>query len=248
MIASERIRENLKYTITVAVTFIILQAVVVVMHEFTHSTLAWILGYMKSPLDIVWGNPLMLTGWDEGVHYSKLFTYRNCSAEAIIGGSPLILHTVIVTLGLVLMQGGKMVQRRWLFHVIFWFVIANFMELIAYIVMRAFASGGDVGHFNRGLGISPWILFIAGSSAIVVGLYVLFEKILPRMYAVFARGNRLLEGMIIFITAFLLFVWGSGLRIVLYVYPDPQWMFGLVGFAAFGLVLVIYSPARQYSD
>ena len=96
------------------------------------------------------------------------------------------------------------------------------MELIAYIVMRPFAAGGDTGHFNRGLGLSPWILFVAGTLAILYGLYVLFKKILPSMYVVFARGNRTTEWAILCMSTFFLFLWGSGLRIVLYIYPDPS--------------------------
>ena len=104
MTASERISETLKYMIIVVVTFAVLQAVVVVMHEFTHGTVAWILGHMRSPLDIVWGNPLTLKGWDEGVHYSQLYASGHFHAAAIIRVSPLIVHTAIVTLGLVLLQ------------------------------------------------------------------------------------------------------------------------------------------------
>lgn len=232
--------------IITAATFVVLQALLVVMHEFTHSTVAWILGYMRSPLGIVWGNPLMMTGWDEGVHYSELFASGHLTAAAIIGVSPLVVHTAIATLGLVLLQKNGMWQRKWLAHTLFWFVVANFMEIIAYIVMRAFSTHGDVGIFNRGLGLSPWIIFIAGSLALVAGLSVLFRKILPRIYAVFARGNRLNEWCILVMTAFLLFVWGSGLRVVLYVYPDPQWMFGLLGFAAFGLILGVCNPSRAW--
>ncbi len=225
-------------------TFAALQSIVVVMHEFTHSTAAWLLGYMPSPLGIVWGNPLMMTGWDEGVPYSRLFPSGHHAAEAIIGGGPLAVHTVIVTLGILSLQGQRMIKRKWFFHILYWFVIANFMELIAYIVMRAFASGGDVGHFNRGLGLSPWILFVAGTLMIMVGLYFLFRKILPLMYAFFAWENRLNEWAILLMTAFFLFLWGSGIRVVFYVYPDPQWMFGLLGFAAFGVVLFACNPCQ----
>ncbi len=43
---------------------------------------------------------------------------------------------------------------------------------------------------------------------------------------------------------FFLFLWGSGIRVVCYVYPDPQWMFGLLGFATFGVVLAACNPCR----
>lgn len=245
MATTECIGGTWRYVIVVIMTFVALQSIVVVMHEFTHSTVAWLLGCMQNPLDIVWGNPLMMTGWDEGVHYSKLFPSGHNVAEAIIGGSPLVLHTTIVTLGFFFLNRPWRNEKKWLYHTIYWFIIANFMELIAYIVMRPFASGGDTGHFNRGLGLSPWFLFVVGTLLILVGLYILFWKILPRMYATFAQGNRLTEWMILLMTAFFLFLWGSGIRVVFYIYPDPQWMFGLIGFATFGAALVVCNPSRD---
>ncbi len=245
MTASKRFGETWKYVLIVIMTFAVLQSIVVVMHEFTHSTIAWLLGDKTDPFGIVWGNPLTMTCWDEGVHYSKLFPSSHHVAEAIIGGSPLLVHTLIVTLGILFLKRPWMNERKWLYHAIYWFVIANFMELIAYIVMRPFALGGDTGHFNRGLGLSPWFLFVVGTLLIMIGLYVLFRTILPHMYAAFARGNRGTEWMILLMTAFFLFLWGSGMRVVFYVYPDPQWMFGLIGFAAFPVVLAVWNPSRR---
>lgn len=165
-------------------------------------------------------------------------------AEAIIGASPLVVHTLIVTLAILLLQKRRVTEGKWQFHALFWFVIANFIELIAYIVMRPFASGGDTGHFNRGLGLSPWILFICGTLLIIVGLYAIFRVILPRMYNLFAQGNRFTKWMIFLLTSFFLFLWGSGIRIVFYIYPDPKWMFGLIGFLAFGIVLIVFNPSQ----
>lgn len=245
MTASERIRQTAGYAMIVLATFAVLQAVVILMHEFTHSTIAWLLGHMESPLDIVWGNPLTMTGWDEGVDYRGLFASGRRVDAAIIGGSPLVMHTAVVAAGLVLMQRRAIAERKALLHGLYWFVIAHFMELIAYIVMRPFAANGDTGNFNRGLEIPPWFLFVAGSLAILAGLRVLFGKVLPRMNAAFAGGNRSLEWTILLLTAFFLFLWGSGLRVMLYVYPDPQWMFGLLGFAAFFTVLPMYGAGRR---
>ena len=189
MNVSERVRETAKYTLIVMATFLVLQAFLILMHEFTHSTVAWLLGCMGNPLDIVWGNPLTMTGWDEGVGYSRLFASGRFTKAAVIGVSPLVVHTAIVTLGLILLQREGMWERKWLSHTFFWFVVANLMELIAYVWMRAFSNHGDIGIFNRGMGLSPWIFFIAGSLAIVGVLFVLFGKIVPRLYAAFARGK-----------------------------------------------------------
>lgn len=104
MTDSRRLKETIGYMFNVIITFAFLQSIVVLMHEFTHSTVAWLLGDMASPFDIIWGNFLMMTGWDEGVHYSGLFPSGGQVTEAIIGGSPLLVHTIIVVLGMFLLQ------------------------------------------------------------------------------------------------------------------------------------------------
>lgn len=243
--ASENIRQTTAYLIVVLITFAVLQSAVVVMHEFTHSTVAWLLGDMARPFDIVWGNPLTMTGWDEGVAYSRLFPKGHDPAEAIIGASPLLVHALVVSSGLLALQKRWMIERKWLFHALYWFVVANLMELIAYIVMRPFAAGGDTGHFNRGLGLSPWGLFSVGTLLILAGLYVLYRVTLPRLYDLFAPGNRLAQWTLLLLTSFFLFLWGSGIRVLVYIYPDPQWMFGLIGIAAFGAVLIVFKPSRR---
>ena len=73
---------------------------------------------------------------------------------------------------------------------------------------------------------------------------LLFKRIIPHMYTLFAQDNRGLEWVIFSFTAFALFLWGSGMRVVFYVYPDPQWMFGLIGFVAFGVVLKLCRPCK----
>jgi len=240
----KRIKETTVYVFIVIITFLVLQSVVVVMHEFTHSTLAWLFGDMTSPRDIIWGNFFTMTGWDEGVHYHSLFPSANNMTEAIIGASPLLVHSVIVTFGLWFLQTGRMKAKKFLFHLLYWFTVANFMELIAYITMRSLAAGGDTGHLSRGLGLSPWMIFIVGNTIIIFGLYVLFKNVLPVKYDLFAKENVLTKWAILLITSFCLFLWGSGLRIILYIYPDPQWIFGMIGFAAFISVLFIFKPAR----
>lgn len=245
MTNAERLRDALTYAFIILVGFLALQFVVVVSHEFTHSIMAWLLGQVDNPLDIVWGNPLTLTGWDQSVDYSQMFATGQLVEAAIIGVSPLVMHSTVVSGGLVLLTRGRP-HDRWLFHFLYWFVVANLMELIAYVLMRAFAMNYDVGLFNRGLDLSPWPVFLAGALALAGALYVLATKALPRIYALFAWSNPPAQWIILVLTAFALFLWGSGLRVIVLVYPDPQWKFGLLGFACFALALVICNPAREW--
>ena len=233
------------YLAIAVITFLALQALLIVMHEFTHSTTAWFLGCLPSPLDIVWGNPVMMTGWDEGVGYKKLFAEGRLHQAAVIGVSPLVMHFAMVGICLYLMLMKSVGLPKWLRHVVFWFCAANFMELVAYIPMRGFSAHGDTGNFNRGMGISPWYLFILGSVVLGWLLYVYFKKALPRLWQAFAPENRSLQWSSLILSAFIIFFWGSGIRVMAYVYPDPQWAFGLLGFPAFFLCLYWFRPARN---
>ena len=98
------IRAALVYVAITIVTYVILQAITIVAHEFVHSTAAWLLGYMPSPLSIVWGNPVTMRGWDEGVPYDQLFPSPGNPAQAVIGASPLVFHTIVVAVGLFVLQ------------------------------------------------------------------------------------------------------------------------------------------------
>jgi hypothetical protein len=243
--SSERVLPILKYLAILIPSFLVIQWLLILMHEFTHSTVAWLLNDMHSPLDIVWGNPVMMTGWDEGVGYKKLVADGLLRDEALIGVSPLIMHSIMVTICIWLMLRDWMLEKKWLFHGLFWFAVTNFMELIAYIPMRGFSSHGDTGHFNHGLQISPWFLFILGSLALGLALFILYKKVLPRLWQVFAPDNRALQWTILAMMSFILFFWGSGLRVMFYVYPDPQWTFGLMAFPLSGLALYWFRPPKQ---
>lgn len=217
--------------------YFVLQDLITLVHEYAHSTAAWLLGYTPSPFTVVWGNWIVPKGWDEGVPYDQLFPSRGNLAEAVIGGIPLLIHTVFVIVSCYFLLRPFPATRPLLLLMLYLFAVINLAELIAYIVMRPFIPDGDTGRFNAGMAMSPWILFIFGSAFLGVVLWVLARKVAPKLDA-FTDGSRLVHWAIVLSTAFILFLWGSGLR-MMSLYPDPQWKVGLVGVVAFfGWVLV----------
>ncbi|MFA4876355.1 MAG: hypothetical protein WC586_03005 [Methanoregula sp.] len=242
----EEIRSAVLYTVIMLTTFFVMQAVVILLHEFTHSITAHLLGVMPDPFGIVWGNSITMTGWDEGVRYSQLWATGRDLDGAITGVMPLVVHTIIITCGLILLLSGVLRKHKWGFHLVFWFIVANMMELFAYMPMRAFASNGDTGNFNHGMGLSPWVLLIPGTILVLLLLYYLLLRTLPGMYVVVAEGSRTLQYLILYFFAFAIFIWGSGLRVVLYIYPDPQWLLGLIGFGAFFVAIWLCRPGMPW--
>jgi len=112
--------------------------------------------------------------------------------------------------------------------------------------MRSFASNGDIGNINHGLGLSPWLLFTVNMPLVLAGIYLLFGRVLPRVNVVVAKGSLSTKRLILVLSAFIFFLLGSGLRVMIYLYPDPQWMFGLIGLAGFVLVVYLCWPTRRW--
>jgi hypothetical protein len=103
-------------------------------------------------------HPVTMRGWNEGAPYDQLFPNPGNPAQAVIGASPLVFHTIVVAFCLLALQQPAMTKLKWLFHPLCWFVIVSLMELMSYVVMPPFAPGGDTFHFNHGLALSHWIL------------------------------------------------------------------------------------------
>ncbi|NDV23412.1 hypothetical protein [Desulfovibrio sp. JC022] len=219
-------------------TIMVLQSCMVVVHEFTHSTMASLLGEMKSPLDIVWGNPIMMTGWDEGVDYTRIFAQGHDLHGAFIGFSPLIMHSIVTVICLFLMISGRL-RRRWLFHGAYWMAVVNLMELVAYIYMRAFADHGDVGRFNQGMYLSPWWAFLIGGTFVTWLIWLLLHNALPRLRELFAARNHVCAWSMLILSSFTIFLWGSGIRVMAYV-SGPQSLFGVAGIFLFMLTLYLF--------
>ena len=232
-------RGAISYAAIVLLTYFIFQSVIVIIHEHIHSTTAYLLGHMQSPLDIVWDNPLTLDGWDEGVSYSGLFTAGLGTDAAIIAVMPLIFHTVVVTCGIYLLLSPALLRKKRGFHLIFWLVIMNLMELIAYMPMRAFTPNGDIGNINHGLGLNPWVLFFPGMLIILVWLWYLFGRVLPRANVVIAGDSRPVRYVLLCLSAFLVFDWRSIFRVILLPFLSSGWFLEFIGILACALVIVL---------
>lgn len=213
------------------VAYAMAQVVLNFMHEYLHSSVAWLTGYSTTPFTVVWGNIVTLQGWDEGVPYHALFPHPGNWAEAAIGGAPLLMHGVFLSASLWVLSSriGDRISSFYIFT--YWFAIMNLTELIAYVVMRPFIPGGDTGHFNRGLGLSPWYLFIIGTIFILMALWLLARNATPKLENMFF-GGRMAHWLIVASSGFIMFLWGSGLRF-LPLYPDPTWKAVFIGIAGF---------------
>jgi hypothetical protein len=105
LVLSNKAGQTFNYMILAIVTFLSISALFVVIHEYIHSTAAWILGAKENPLKIQWGNPITLTGWGENVCYSCLFDSGWGSTAAIIAASPLVFQAQSLSYAYILCWG-----------------------------------------------------------------------------------------------------------------------------------------------
>jgi len=240
------IREGIAYAMIAAVTYFISQSMIVIIHEHIHSTTACILGRMQDPLAIVWGNPLTLDGWDEGVSYSHLFNAGLGTDAAVIAVMPLVFHAVVVAAGMYILLSPALENNKWSFHLVFWFIIANLMELIAYMPLHAFAVNGDIGNINNGLGLSPWVLFFPGTILILLFLGILFFRILPRANVIIAGDSQPVRYALLFLAAFFVFDWRSIFRVILLPPSSAGWETGSIALIACILVILLCRPGLTW--
>ena len=232
--------QTVRYLGVAVISLLVLQSIMVVVHEFTHSTTAYFFGEMKSPLGIVWGNPVMMTGWDEGVDYTGIFAQGHDLHGAFIGFAPLIMHSIVTAICLFFMLTGTL-RNKWVYHAAYWLAVVNLMELVAYVYMRAFADNGDVGRFNQGMHLSPWWVFLIGGAFVSFLLWLLLRRALPELLNLFAADNYICAWAVLILSSFTLFLWGSGIRIMIYI-DGPQTLFGVGGVLLFALSLFVFKP------
>lgn len=241
------IRDASVYLLIVLATYFSCQTLIVIIHEHIHSTTAYLLGNMADPFAIYWGNPITLTGWDEGVEYSALFAAGEGVHAAIIAVMPLIFHAIVVTGGIYLLLSNTLLsrallQKKWAYHLVFWFIIVNLAELIAYMPIRAFSLHGDIGNINHGLGLNPWITLVVGTPLVLIMLYYLLRHVLPGMYTVVAGDSPLKQYVILITMAFFLFLFTSGIRMA----QAQEWLMSLISFLAFALVILSCRPGLRW--
>jgi hypothetical protein len=224
-------RARARAALLLVAAYFAIQSVVAVAHEFAHSGTAWLLGYTATPFTVVWGNPITIQGWDEGVPYDRLFPEPGHPAEAAIGGMPLLMHAVLLAISLAVLLRLRAGERRATFFGCYLLAMWNLAELIAYIFMRPFIPDGDTGRFNEGLNISPWPLFITGTVLLLIALWALACRVGPKIDRL-TDGSRLEHRAVTWFAGFIIFLWASGIR-MMWLYPDPRWTTGLIGVAGF---------------
>ncbi len=153
----------------------------ILLHEWGHGTVAWLLGYKANPFDVDYGGWLLLQV-DENVPYGRILAAHQGLNAALIGIAGLSVSIVLFIMSWISLI--KIQHGFWMYSFFYWFAVVNMVPIFQYLTVQTFSVQGDVGRFTHGLDISPWWVFVPGTAFVCIALYQFFRHLVPKTYAI----------------------------------------------------------------
>jgi hypothetical protein len=231
---------------TIAAVFLAHQASLL-LHEWTHGTVAWAFGWKSSPFDIHYGDWTLLDA-DEAVDYRAILAAGKGAVVAAIAIAPILLGGALYVLGAPLLALRAIQRRKAIWVFLFWFNLSNLGQVLDYIPARTFVVSrdgllrGDVGHFVQGLGVSPWVALIPGVLFLAAALLWQMREETPRAYAVLGLG-RPRQTALLALALLYLFGW-YGMAGASYEFPSN--VLSRAGLAVGIVLFFVCRPKRQW--
>ncbi|MCC4598081.1 hypothetical protein NRY95_00130 [Xanthomonas campestris pv. phormiicola] len=171
--------------VTFAMT-IVAHALAYLTHEYSHSSMAWLLGWMKTPFAIDYGsatpnNVIFLDDVSDNVDYGPILANGKGYSVAVIAlAGPFIGNGALFFL-LDRLLRTKVVRSQWLLHAfLYWLCLMCAGNVWGYVPIRAITTHADIALAAQGLGLSPWALFPALMTLSGYIVFRFFTKTFPR--------------------------------------------------------------------
>lgn len=167
----------------------------VYLHEWTHSTLAWLTNYKSHPFDIHYGEKwITLLDIDDTVPYQKILADGKPFLVASIAIAPTLLQMFVFLMGLKLLRTSTIQNNRWVFAFIYWFTLFELAQVYGYIPIRTFSNSDDIFIFTNTLSLSPWVVAVPGTLFVIWGIYQILAIEEPRAcncLKIFSKSGRI---------------------------------------------------------
>ncbi len=189
-------------------------------HEYAHSFIAWFCHAKANPLALDYGglnleNLLFLNDVDENVNYAPLFTQgRNYVAALIAVSGVLVGNGLSYIASLLLYRRARREHRRATAMFFFWLGVMSVGNFLSYVPVRTFASHADMSTVVRALDISPWVIALGLGIPFGVAIWHFLQKMLPEAKAFLFGTDPILQGVLVIMTTYFIFVFfgGAGLH------------------------------------
>jgi len=189
-------------------------------HEYAHSFTAWLLHFKANPLALDYGhmnldNLLFQEDIDENVDYAPIFAAGHGHLAALIAvAGVLIGNGLTYTISRLLYARARQRRSRKWAMFFFWICVMSVGNFLAYVPMRTFTTHADMATTERGFGVSPWVIALVLGVPFAVAIWHFFARILPDAEVFLFRDEPMLQGVLIFLTTYLIFEFfgASGIR------------------------------------
>jgi len=166
-------------------SFLLAHHLAVFVHEYAHSFMAFALGYKSNPFWIHFGsysflNLLLLGEINENVDCSAMFTHGAGVTAALVAFAGPGLGNGLTYLGsMALLKRCKNEKSSGTFLFAYALNLMSVGNFFSYVPIRTFASHGDIGHIEQGLGVSPWLPLVLLSLPTLAATWWFFSRTLP---------------------------------------------------------------------
>jgi len=173
------------------VSVIIARYSAILLHEWSHSTVAWFLGVFPAanPLVIHYGdwtllsaNALTFPQMTETVFYSSLIQNgMNLQAVAIAMAGP-SMNILLAILCFAVIWSSLTTGHPFAATLVFWGLVFNLGAVWAFALLRVFTIHSDIGYIETATGIPPLAIFVPAVIVAVAAVCLFFFATIPRYF------------------------------------------------------------------
>ena len=174
------------FSLLMTVFYFIAQYISVFFHEYSHSTVAYLLGVIHyNPLYINYGHGWTLSGlseFDDKVVYTAAIEQGHGMYVALIAIAGPMMNVALAVISLALLTRKRVRNSLLLFSFFFWLALHNVSQVWSYIPQRSvWYDSGDFYWVAEGSGLNPWIATVAGFLFIVIGFILVYVYLFPAL-------------------------------------------------------------------
>ncbi|WP_442678523.1 hypothetical protein ACSBM8_13475 [Sphingomonas sp. ASY06-1R] len=201
------LRSDIQFALQTSLLIVAAHAVAFFAHEYSHSVLAWALGFMRDPFGLDYGtatpgNILLQIDIDDNVQYAPILAGgHGISVTAIALAGPFVGNGLLYLLVYFGARNRLAAMPRALAAFLFWLSLMCAGNVWGYVPLRAITTHADIATAARGLGLSPLALFpfLAIPAFLIVGHF--FARTCALFLPVIAPGATARTAMVVAVTS-----------------------------------------------
>ena len=213
---SDNFGRDVAFAVLTVIMTLVAHALAYLTHEYSHSAVAWALGWMSGPFAIDYGsasvsNVLFLGDVSDGVDYAPIVASGHGFSAAVIALAGLILgNGALYLLAWHLLVFFKERSQRMTVSFLYWLMLMCAGNVWGYVPLRAITTHADIAIAGDALHLSPW-----GMLALLIGpalyiVYHFFTKTVAASHRIISNDVPYRLVMVLCLTAFWFFSFFGG--------------------------------------